>query len=128
MLASEQIESEGNFFVGDKIPACSVEDIFFDFGDADAFPTQACGFPCLTLSTPCHDGVKADEEDQIVCGQWVDFSDWLECDVGAVFRVKRVDDVGIAACYGAEIIGIGASIDASWQGWISETQGAGCEE
>jgi hypothetical protein len=38
MLASEQIEGEGNFFVGEEIPAGSVEDVFDDFGDENALP------------------------------------------------------------------------------------------
>ena len=38
MLTGKQIEGEGDFFVGEEIPAGSVEGIFEDFGDADAFP------------------------------------------------------------------------------------------
>jgi hypothetical protein len=38
MLASEEVEGEGYFFVGEKVPASSVEDGFCDFTDADAFP------------------------------------------------------------------------------------------
>jgi hypothetical protein len=38
MPASKEIEGEGNFFVGEEIPAGSVEGIFLDFGDADSLP------------------------------------------------------------------------------------------
>jgi hypothetical protein len=38
MLTSEEVEGEEYFFVGEKVPACSVEGVFPDFGDAEALP------------------------------------------------------------------------------------------
>ena len=42
--------------------------------------------------------------------------------------VVGVDDVGVASCEGAEVVRVGAGIDAGWHGFVGEAEGTGCEE
>jgi hypothetical protein len=56
--------------------------------------------------------VEAYEDDQIVARELMDLSDWFERDVGGVIGLERVNDVGVATCYGAEFVGVGAGEDA----------------
>jgi len=48
--------------------------------------------------------------------------------VGGLLGVDGVDDVGVASCDGAEVVRVGAGIDAGWHGFVGEAEGTGCEE
>ena len=108
MLASAEVDGEGEFFVGVEIPAGAVEGIAFDRGDADSLPTEALGLPCFAIGSPCEQGVEAGEEEKILLGERAGVDYGLEWNVGGVLGVERVDDVGVASGDSAELVGVRA--------------------
>ena len=62
MLASEEIEREGNLTICHHVPSSALQYVAVDAGDAYALPAQPRRFPRDAVPTPCHDRVKADEQ------------------------------------------------------------------
>ncbi len=120
-----EVDGEGDFLIGDGVPAEAVEGrsavgVGLDAGDADAFPTEAGGLPGEAFPAPRDDGVEADEDEQTVLGEWEDFGDGLEREVGGTLGCGGIDEIGVAAGDGAELAGIGAGEDAGGHGGTGE--------
>lgn len=128
MLAGAEVDGERDFLVGHEIPAIAVECVAFDCGDADALPAQALRLPSFAIYSPREDGMEAAEEKEIVGEIRVERDYRLQGDVSGVFRVQCVDDVGVASCDGADLIGVGAGMNAVGHRGVSEAESAGGEE
>src|ERR1039458_8711990 len=75
--AGAKVDGELDFLIGHQVPAEAVEFVAFHSGDADALPTEPSGFPGQAFPAPRDHGVKADEEEQALRGEWEHFGDGL---------------------------------------------------
>src|ERR1700692_676439 len=64
MLPSDQIDRERYLPIRQKIPPQAMQHIAIDADDANSLPAQPGRLPGEALPSPCHHGMKADEQQQ----------------------------------------------------------------
>lgn len=126
--AGFQVHDEGDFAVGEEIPADTADLVAADLRQAETFGREAGRLPGEAVDAPGEEGLMAGKEQETVLRKGPDFEHGLEAEVGARPRIARIDYVGIAAGDGAELIRVGAAPEAGGGSRIGKSKGKGGEK